>query len=107
MCRGECRHLRMPLVPGVRNAVQENDRLTRACLHVVPRQIFRVAWCSNKVVGKGDAVDYLGITLLISLTRFDMGKMPHTLLDTFLVGNESLDGLAAAFRYFGVLMWTF
>ena len=96
----------MPLVPGIRDAVQENDWLTGTSLDVMPGQIFRVAGCRNKVVRKGDAIDDLGIALLIPFARFNMGKMLDALFDTLFVGNKALDSLAATFRYLGVLMWT-
>src|SRR5271170_1711347 len=101
------RHLRIPLVPGIRNAVQENDRLARAGLDIMPRQIFRITGRRDEVMSESNPVNNLGITFLIFLTRLHMRKMFHTLFDTRFVRNESFDCLAAALGYFGILMRAF
>lgn len=40
---GRGRHLRMPLIPGIGNAMQNDDRFTRAGLDIVPRSILAPA----------------------------------------------------------------
>ena len=90
-----------------RDPVQEDDRLIRSPPQHSAKSDLTVAGRRDEVVGKSNAIYYLGVTILIFLTRLDMRKLFHTLFDASLVRNEPLDGLTATFRYFGVLVRTF
>src|SRR5271156_152039 len=96
----------MPLVPGIRNAMQEDDRLARSGLRVVPCQILRIPRCGDKMMGKGNAVDDFSIAILIVLSLLNMDKTLSAFFNASLVRNESLDRLPATLRYFGILMRT-
>ena len=55
----------MPLEPGIRDAVKEDNRFAFATLDIAPNHAFIIAWCLHKMVGEPNTVEDLNIALLV------------------------------------------
>lgn len=97
-------HLVVPLVPRVRDPVQEDDDFPIGAtgLDVVPLDDFVVSRCRHKVVRKHLPVQLFRIAFLVARSRLDVSKRGRLTLDLLLVRHELFDNLLRPLRQRGV-----
>jgi hypothetical protein len=87
----------VPLIPRVRNAVQEDDGFAFTCLDVMPGHALLVAGTIYNVMGEGHPVEHLLVTVLVRRSLPDVAKVTNPICDARLVRYESLYRFACSF----------
>src|SRR5258707_8952748 len=97
----------VPLIPRVRNAVQEYDGFAFTYLDVMPGHALLVAGTIYNVMSERHPVEHLLVTVLVRRSLLDVAKVSDPIGDAGLVRYESLYRFARSFWKLSVLQRTF
>src|SRR5271170_1814321 len=95
----------VPLIPGIGDTVEENDRLPLPGFDVVPRHALLITWRFHKVVGEFHTIEDLFIARSVGRSRLNIPKVANAVGNAAFVRNESFNRFSRTLGKLRVCEW--